>query len=636
MDLSDECADDEATISDAEETMRSYEQMLKKNKRASTVLRFTAKIRTLAFSVNKARNKTLLEEVQDKELIDLECFGSEDYSEDFMDEMDEMVQPAQWRSMPYSRSASPVMTQEDCNCVCCLSKCFGCLHECFVCCPRCLCKCLSCLRECFGCLRECFGCCSGCLRECWGWCYCYCSFLCCELVPFCCQRCLEVSLLIAAGMILLGLASAGVILLAAICSVAPILLPLAISLWIAVWKSSLIRLENAAALAQPAACRMHRGLHGRGAEWHKGAGLFGPTRRDGPTDVLPERSRKYVDFARALRDPSLMNDMERLNLVLRNLTKNRWSLAIALVAALWQRGMESAPWLRDSTSTGAFPGSILLRGFRLSMQWELAMQMAQSPLGNDPQSLRMIAGNCHLARQWHQALAGLCSLRSAGVELTNDAILGTFTAPDDAWQGSLKFLRMLRRTALVPSSVEFSKVLSFSAQASWSYTLYFLNLARMEAVEITDWTSSACFSAFCQRFRPWKYACSLLSDFKQWAVVLQRSSFNSALGVFAKRPSLWKQVLGFAPCIDVESLDSGHLDAFRIARARRVAEAMRSRRAAKIASQQEALSVVEGLESTRPSLVDLQAALKACKDSSEWELALQISQRLVVMVKGLL
>lgn len=328
-----------------------------------------------------------------------------------------------------------------------------------------------------------------------------------------------------------------------------------------------------------------------------------------------------------------MNDVERLNLVLRSLTKRRWSLAIALLAALWQRGMEYAP-SRDST--GAFPGSILVRAFRLGMQWELAMQMASSTRPcNDPQSRRMIAGNCGLARQWHQALAGLCSLRSAGVELTTDAIRGTFTAPDDAWQGSLKFLRMLRRTALVPSTVEFSKVLSFSAQASWSYTLYFLNLARMEAVEITDRSSSASFSAFCQRFRPWKYACSLLSDFKQWAVVLQRSSFNSALGVFAQRPSLWKQVLGFAKFgVDVDSLDAGHLLAFRTARARQVAETMRSRRAR--ISPQEALSVVEGLDSTSPSLMDLQVALKACKDSSEWDMALQLSQRLAVMVKGLL
>ncbi|CAL1131543.1 unnamed protein product [Cladocopium goreaui] len=342
--------------------------------------------------------------------------------------------------------------------------------------------------------------------------------------------------------------------------------------------------------------------------------------------VLPERTRKYVDFARALRDPSLMK-VERLNLVLRSLTKRRWSLAIALVAALWQRGMEYAP-SRDSTV--AFPGSNLVRALRLGMQWELAMVQSAC---NDPQSRRMIAGNCGLARQWHQALAGLCSLRSAGIELTNDAIRGTFTAPDDAWQGSLKFLRMLRRTALVPSSVEFSKVLSFSAPASWSYTLYFLTLARMEAVEITDRTSSASFSAFCQRFRPWKYACRLLRDFKQWAVVLQRSSFNSALGVFAQRPSLWKQVLGFARCIDVDSLDSGHLDAFRMARARQVAETLRSRRA-RVSPQ--ALSMVEGLESTRPSLIDLQAALKACNESSEWDMALQISQRLAVMVKGLL
>ena len=121
---SSDCADDEATVSDAEETMHMYEQMLNRAKRASTVQRLTAKIRTLAFAINKARNKTLLENLQCSDFIDLESSeGSDDFSDDFSDQMDkiddDMVQPAQWHSMPYSRSGSPVITEdteENCNC----------------------------------------------------------------------------------------------------------------------------------------------------------------------------------------------------------------------------------------------------------------------------------------------------------------------------------------------------------------------------------------------------------------------------------------------------------------------------------------------------------------------------------------
>lgn len=129
--------------------MHMYEQMLNRAKRASTVQRLTAKIRTLAFSINKARNKTLLENLQidSEDFIDLECSeGSDDFSDDFSDQMDkiddDMVQPAQWHSMPYSRSVSPVMTAEDFNLfrlrdwLCWLLYWFYCLFMCFFVCVR--------------------------------------------------------------------------------------------------------------------------------------------------------------------------------------------------------------------------------------------------------------------------------------------------------------------------------------------------------------------------------------------------------------------------------------------------------------------------------------------------------------------
>ena len=71
-----------------------------------------------AFAINKARNKTLLD--------NLECSeGSDD-----------------WHSMPYSRSGSPVMTAENCNCfrlrdwLCWLLYWFYCLFMCFFVCLR--------------------------------------------------------------------------------------------------------------------------------------------------------------------------------------------------------------------------------------------------------------------------------------------------------------------------------------------------------------------------------------------------------------------------------------------------------------------------------------------------------------------
>eukprot|EP00434_Breviolum_minutum_P023485 symbB.v1.2.020717.t1/scaffold1752.1/size160374/8 len=301
--------------------------------------------------------------------------------------------------------------------------------------------------------------------------------------------------------------------------------------------------------------------------------------------------------------------------------------------------MEYTPAL-DYPHTGA----LLISSLRLGLQWEQAIFLATGchQLGKDPETSRVAPGSCAMAREWHQALAGLSALRNAGIELTNDALRGSFTCPDDAWLESLKFLRMLRKAELQPSSMELSKVLSFSARISWSKTLNFLDLARTEAVILTDDTSSACFSAFCRRFRPWQVACKLLSDFNQWAIMLRRPSFNALLGVFTRRPKLWKQVLKFVPGNDYNSnsflRDSGARDAFRIAGARRVAEGMRSRRAAPKKPWQQALCTLEeiGAQSLKPSLTDLQAAVKACKDSSEWEMGLEISQRLATVVQGLL
>ncbi|CAK8998610.1 unnamed protein product [Durusdinium trenchii] len=244
-------------------------------------------------------------------------------------------------------------------------------------------------------------------------------------------------------------------------------------------------------------------------------------------------------------------------------------------------------------------GPELVQSLRRGVQWEQALWLARGWPRGTTETWFAAAGNCAIARAWQQAFYGLGRLRHHGLQLSTDALRQAFVLqrPLNPWKGSLKLLRMIRRAFLRPSIIEFNKIFLSCARFSWSYTLYFLSLQRTEACEVDDASLSTALSAFCLKFRPWQYACEMLRSFQANARCsnLGLRTLNSALGVFAKRPLLWKKAMQMAMAFERSPYvpDAPARQAIRVARARRTAAFRRLCRIT--ASWQEAISTLERL-----------------------------------------
>eukprot|EP00913_Durusdinium_trenchii_P003371 g3120.t1 len=368
-------------------------------------------------------------------------------------------------------------------------------------------------------------------------------------------------------------------------------------------------------------------------------------------------------FTRTVQNRSLLRS-EELSLAFKP-----WPLAMAVVGAMWQQGIEVPQLALDSQRSPLGPE--LVQSLRRGVQWEQALWLARGWPRGTTETWFAAAGNCAIARAWQQAFYGLGRLRHHGLQLSTDALRQAFVLqrPLNPWKGSLKLLRMIRtagfsglfsvgfelprRAFLRPSIIEFNKIFLSCARFSWSYTLYFLSLQRTEACEVDDASLSTALSAFCLKFRPWQYELSSdggVFDEKDGAMRLMLRSFqanarcsnlglrtlNSALGVFAKRPLLWKKAMQMAMAFERSPYvpDAPARQAIRVARARRTAAFRRLCRIT--ASWQEAISTLERLRSKSlpVTVAELQEAVTACSDSSQWEMALQVSQELAAMVKG--
>ncbi|CAJ1394089.1 unnamed protein product [Effrenium voratum] len=358
----------------------------------------------------------------------------------------------------------------------------------------------------------------------------------------------------------------------------------------------------------------------------------------GVREVLPRGA-----FLAASRDPQLLNRErpERLTSVIDYLGQRRWTLAIALLGTVFKRGLEYA----ESCESSRWElGASLARNFASGLSWEPAVRLAAGRcwrLGRHVEIWRAAAGTCALAREWSQALSGLSSLRCRGGEICGAAIGGAFASLHQGgspWRSSLSFLRVVRRARLALGAKEFSKVLRSCARHDWKSSLYFLHLARTEASEIKDSVTAAAISAFCRDFRPWQWACSLLKDLQHWQVPLEQKTRNSVLGVFARRPLLWREVLRLELEMESSELvpDEVARTAFRVARARRRRAERASER--RNGAWPEALHLLQdlGCNAQQPDLGQMHAAANACQRKSRWEMALQLSPQLSRIVKGLL
>lgn len=355
--------------------------------------------------------------------------------------------------------------------------------------------------------------------------------------------------------------------------------------------------------------------------------------------------RHPLQFPRDVRNFSVGDPRSQFKYVVGRLQRFRWPLAVAFVERLWQQGLQYSP------PGDALPdvGASLVRSFRLGLQWQDAMLLASGRCVRiavaDAATWAETTGNVGAGLEWKQALSGLSAMRCRGLEL-NGAIFGTAFASlaqdGRSWSGSLQLLRRIRRASLQPSYMDYAKVLSSCARSAWSETLYFLQLAKQEDIILNDIAAAAALSAFCRQFRPWQWACCALSAIRRWKIPISSCTYNSAVGVFSKRPKLWREVLEIETQVAKAEFypDAGARQAFRVARIRRRAEAQAAaheERQRHGALWQEALAscTPERLKSCKSPLRTLQAAYRTCTESSQWDRALDLSSRITSLVKQL-
>ncbi|CAE7729116.1 unnamed protein product, partial [Symbiodinium sp. CCMP2456] len=289
--------------------------------------------------------------------------------------------------------------------------------------------------------------------------------------------------------------------------------------------------------------------------------------------------RHPLQFPRDVRNFSVGDPRSQFKYVVGRLQRFRWPLAVAFVERLWQQGLQYSP------PGDALPdvGASLVRSFRLGLQWQDAMLLASGRCLRiavaDAATWAETTGNVGAGLEWKQALSGLSAMKCRGLEL-NGAIFGTAFASlaqdGRSWSGSLQLLRRIRRASLQPSYMDYAKVLSSCARSAWSETLYFLQLAKQEDIILNDIAAAAALNAaFCRQFRPWQWACCALSAIRRWQIPISSCTYNSAVGVFSKRPKLWREVLEIETQVAKAEFypDAGARQAFRVARIRRRAEA---------------------------------------------------------------